>query len=200
MYLNSVIEPVEYHFQDRSHRMDFFDFLMSFEHYLPVLLQEYGVWIYAILFFVIFAETAFIFMFFLPGDSLLLAIGALCATSDTIHVSQIIFLLFMAATFGYIVNYHIGKSLGCKILNVKSRFIKQEYLYKTHDYFARHGGKTILLARFIPFARSFAPFAAGSSHMNYLLFLLYNVIGAFVWISLLIGLGYGFGNTLRLLG
>ncbi|WP_343598228.1 VTT domain-containing protein [Acinetobacter sp.] len=180
--------------------MDFFDFLMSFEHYLPVLLQEYGVWIYAILFCIIFAETAFIFMFFLPGDSLLLAIGALCATSDTIHVSQIIFLLFISATLGYIVNYHIGKSLGCRVLNVKSRFIKQEYLYKTHDYFARHGGKTILLARFIPFARSFAPFAAGSSHMNYLLFLMYNIIGAFIWISLLIGIGYGFGNTLRLLG
>ncbi|MEB3768329.1 VTT domain-containing protein [Acinetobacter sp. MD2] len=180
--------------------MDFLDFLMSFEHYLPILLQDYGVWIYAILFLIIFAETAFIFMFFLPGDSLLLAIGALCATSETLQVSHMIGLLFIAATLGYIVNYHIGKSLGCKVLNIKSRFIKQEYLYKTHDYFARHGGKTILLARFIPFARSFAPFAAGSSHMNYLLFLTYNLIGAFVWIALLIGIGYGFGNTLKLFG
>ncbi|MFT4021946.1 MAG: VTT domain-containing protein [Acinetobacter sp.] len=180
--------------------MEFFDFILSLEHSLPVLLQNYGVWIYAILFLIIFAETAFIFMFFLPGDSLLLAVGALCASSEMMHVEQIILLLFAAASLGYIINYHIGKSCGARILQLKSRFIKQEHLYRTHEYFAKHGGKTILLARFIPFARSFAPFAAGSSHMNYVLFLIYNIIGAFFWIALLVGIGYGFGNTIKLIG
>lgn len=94
--------------------MEFFDFLIGFENYLPILIQEYGLWIYAILFLIIFAETAFIFMFFLPGDSLLLAVGALCATTAIMNLGFIIFLLFLAATLGYIVNYHIGRRMGVR--------------------------------------------------------------------------------------
>ncbi|MCF9034655.1 VTT domain-containing protein [Acinetobacter nectaris] len=174
--------------------MSFFDFILSFENHLPILIQEYGMWIYAILFLIIFAETAFIFMFFLPGDSLLLTIGALCATTPLLNLNYMIFLLFIAATLGYIVNYHIGKVSGNSIINSNSRFVKKEYLHKTEAYFAKHGGKTILLARFIPFARSFAPFAAGSTGMNYFMFLIYNIIGAFIWIALLVGIGYMFAS------
>lgn len=176
--------------------MSFFDFILSFENYLPVLVQEYGVWIYAILFLIIFAETAFIFMFFLPGDSLLLTIGALCATTPVLNLNYMILLLFVAAALGYIVNYHIGKVSGNRIIHSNSRFVKKEYLHKTEAYFAKHGGKTILLARFIPFARSFAPFAAGSTGMNYFMFLMYNIVGAFIWIALLVGIGYVFASSI----
>lgn len=176
--------------------MSFFDFILSFENYLPVLVQEYGVWIYAILFLIIFAETAFIFMFFLPGDSLLLTIGALCATTSVLNLNYMILLLFVAASLGYIVNYHIGKVSGNRIIHSNSRFVKKEYLHKTEAYFAKHGGKTILLARFIPFARSFAPFAAGSTGMNYFMFLMYNIVGAFIWIALLVGIGYVFASSI----
>lgn len=170
--------------------MSFFDLLIRFENYLPVLVQEYGVWIYAILFLIIFAETAFVFMFFLPGDSLLLAIGAICATSDFLHLDYMMILLFFAAMLGYMVNYSTGKLLGGRINESNSRWIKKEYLAKTEEYFVKHGGKTILMARFIPFARSFAPFAAGSSHMNYVSFMMYNIVGSFIWIVLLVGIGY----------
>ncbi len=180
--------------------MSFFDYIFGFEHVLPVLLQEYGVWIYALLFLIIFSETAFVFMFFLPGDSLLLTVGALCSVVEIMHLGYMISLLFIAATLGYIVNYHTGRYFGGRIFNLKSRFIKQEYLYKTNEYFLRHGGKTILLARFIPFARSFAPLAAGSSNMNYMHFMLYNILGALLWICLLVGGGYLFGHALIQVG
>lgn len=178
--------------------MDFFDFFISFEQHLPLLIQEYGLWIYGILSLIIFAETAFIFMFFLPGDSLLLTIGALCATTAEIDISYMVFFLFVSAALGYIANYQIGKLLGDRALTINSRFIKKEYLLKTQNYFEKHGGKTILLARFIPFARSFAPFAAGSSGMNYWIFIIYNIVGAFIWIALLVGIGYLGGSTLML--
>lgn len=176
--------------------MNSFDFIFNFEHFLPILIQEYGLWVYAILFLIIFSETAFVFMFFLPGDSLLLTVGALCSAVEIMHLGYMIGLLFIAATLGYMVNYHIGQHFGDRILNVKSRFIKQEYLHKTNEYFQRHGGKTILLARFIPFARSFAPLAAGSSNMNYTRFFFYNIFGALLWISLLVSAGYLFGHAI----
>lgn len=176
--------------------MNFFDYIFNFEQFLPILIQEYGIWIYAILFLIIFSETAFVFMFFLPGDSLLLAVGALCSVIEIMHLGYMISLLFIAATLGYMVNYHIGLYFGERIFKLRSRFIKQEYLLKTNEYFSRHGGKTIILARFIPFARSFAPLAAGSSNMNYVQFLIYNLIGALLWISLLLSAGYLFGHAL----
>ena len=180
--------------------MEFFDFLLSFEHYLPILIQQYGLWIYALLFLIIFCETAFVFMFFLPGESLLLAIGALCSTIPMMNLGFIIILLSIAATLGYMVNYHIGRRMGVRIFEIKSRLIKHEHLLKTHDYFKRHGALTILVARFIPFVRSFAPFAAGSSGMNYSVFSLYNIVGAFIWIALLVTAGYLLGHTVMFIG
>ena len=145
---------------------------------------------------VYFAVVCFVFMFFLPGDSLLLTVGALCSVVEIMHLGYMITLLFFAAALGYMVNYHIGRHFGDRIFNVKSRFIKQEYLQKTNVFFLKHGGKTILLARFIPFARSFAPLAAGSSNMNYTHFVIYNILGALLWISVLVTAGYLFGHAL----
>ena len=111
--------------------MNSLDFIFNFEHILPILIQEYGLWIYAILFLIIFSETAFVFMFFLPGDSLLLTVGALCSVIEFMHLGYMISLLFIAASLGYMVNYHIGRHFGDRIFNMESRFIKQEYVKKT---------------------------------------------------------------------
>ena len=172
------------------------DFLMHIEQWLPTLLDHYGLWIYAILFLIIFAETSSVFMFFLPGDSLLLAIGALCSTTALIHLHYMGLLLFTAAVLGYIVNYYTGRVLGFKFFHAHAKFLKPEYIAKTNHYFSKHGGKTILVARFVPFVRSFAPFAASAGHMNIFSFMLYNLVGGLIWISLLLGLGYGVGNML----
>ena len=150
--------------------MNFIDFITNFEHFLPILIQEYGAWVYAILFLIIFSETAFVFMFFLPGDSLLLTVGALCSVIEMMHLGYMITLLTVAATLGYIVNYSIGRHFGNRIFEAKSRFI--------------------------PFARSFAPLAAGSSNMSYGKFLIYNVAGAILWICILLTAGYLFGHAL----
>lgn len=174
------------------------DFLMHIEQWLPTLLDQYGLWIYAILFLIIFAETGSVFMFFLPGDSLLIAIGALCSTTDVIHLNTIGLLLFTAAVLGYIVNYYTGQILGFKFFHEHSRYLKPTYIVKTNHYFTKHGGKTILMARFVPFVRSFAPFAAGAGHMNLLSFMLYNVAGGLIWIAVLLSIGYGAGNILGL--
>lgn len=170
------------------------DFLLHLEQLLPSLLEQYGVWIYAILFLVIFAENGSVFMFFLPGDSLLIAIGALCSTTELIHLHYMGLLLFIASVLGYILNFYTGRWLGIKYFSEHSRWLKPEYIAKTNAYFEKHGGKTILMARFIPFVRSFAPFAAGSGYMSYSSFMFYNIIGAWIWIALLLGMGYGMGN------
>ena len=142
--------------------------MLGFEQHLPGFIEAYGMWVYALLFMIIFAETAFIAMFFLPGDSLLLSVGALCASVDFMHLDFMIMLLFAAATLGYIVNYHTGKFFGPQITSVKSRFIKPEHLARTNRYFVRHGGKTILMARFIPFVRTdtYRASGAGGQHIN----------------------------------
>ena len=147
---------------------------------------------------IIFAETGSVFMFFLPGDSLLIAIGALCSTTDVIHLNTMGLLLFSAAVLGYIVNYYTGQILGFKFFHEHSRYLKPAYIVKTNHYFTKHGGKTILMARFVPFVRSFAPFAAGAGHMNLLSFMLYNVAGGLIWIAVLLSIGYGAGNILGL--
>lgn len=172
------------------------DFLLHLEQLLPILLEQYGIWIYAILFLVIFAETGSVFMFFLPGDSLLIAIGALCSTTDLIHLHYMGVTLFTASVLGYSVNYYSGAWLGLKYFSKHSRYLKPQYLEKTNRYFIQHGGKTILFARFVPFVRSFAPFAAGSTHMKFANFTFYNVLGGFLWISILLAIGYGVGATL----
>lgn len=176
------------------------DFLLNLEQWLPILLNNYGVWIYAILFLVIFAETGSVFMFFLPGDSLLIAIGALCSTTDILHLHYMGILLFIAGVLGYTVNYYTGQILGIKFFNQYSRYFKPEYMVKTNQYFMKHGGKTILFARFIPFVRSFAPFAAGSGKMNMMTFTGYNLAGSALWIGSLLSIGYGLGNIVGFFG
>ena len=175
------------------------DFLLHLEQFLPTLLENYGLWIYAILFLSIFAETGSVFMFFLPGDSLLIAVGALCSTAESVHLHYMGILLLTASVLGYMVNYYTGRVLGLKYFNNYTRWFKPEYIQKTNHYFEKHGGKTILVARFVPFVRSFAPFAAGAGHMKMPIFMLYNVLGGWIWIALLLGIGYGAGNLLSLL-
>ncbi|WP_111859060.1 VTT domain-containing protein [Acinetobacter sp. CFCC 10889] len=172
------------------------DFLMHIEQLLPVLLDQYGLWIYAILFLIIFAETGSVFMFFLPGDSLLIAIGALCSTAEAVHLSYMGILLIIASILGYIVNYYTGRALGFRFFKQHPKIFKPEYIEKTNAYFLKHGGKTIMMARFIPFVRSFAPFAAGAGHMKMNNFMFYNVLGGFIWIGVLLGIGYGTGNLI----
>lgn len=175
--------------------MHFFDFLFSLEQALPALLQEYGLWLYVIIFLIIFFETGCIFMAFLPGDSLLISIGALCATVGSEHLIYMILVLFFSTTLGYIINYYTGLYFSSRILNCRFCYVKQEYLTKTDLFFRRHGGKTIVMARFVPFVRSFAPFAAGSSGMPYTPFMIYNLLGALLWVSLLLSAGYLGGAT-----
>lgn len=162
--------------------------------HLGELTAEYGTFTYAILFFVIFAETGFVFTPFLPGDSLLFAMGTLAALGS-LNVYFCFFLVVAAALSGDNVNYWVGHFLGAKILNKSSgRFIKKEYLDKTHAYFEKYGGKTIIIARFVPIVRTFTPFTAGIGRMNYLKFISYSIAGALLWSGLLVFLGYYFGN------
>ncbi|RYL25345.1 MULTISPECIES: VTT domain-containing protein [Acinetobacter] len=172
------------------------DFLMHIEQLLPVLLDQYGLWIYAILFLIIFAETGSVFMFFLPGDSLLIAIGALCSTAEAVHLGYMAILLIIASILGYIVNYYTGRALGFRFFNKHPKVFKPDYIEKTNAYFLKHGGKTIMMARFIPFVRSSAPFAAGAGHMKMSNFMFYNVLGGVFWIGILLGIGYGTGNLI----
>lgn len=169
------------------------DLILHVDQHLVEFVTNYGIWIYAILFLIIFVETGLVVMPFLPGDSLLFAAGALAA-KGAMDPWLLGALLFIAAVLGDTLNYHIGKYIGPRVFEIESRWINKEYLYKTQAFFKKHGGKTIIFARFIPFARTFAPFIAGVSHMHYKTFLSYNVIGAFFWISSFIFLGYQFGN------
>lgn len=174
--------------------MDLLNFILHVDDHLFEFITNYGVWIYGILFLIIFVETGLVVMPFLPGDSLLFAAGALAASTGAMNPWVLILLLFIAAVLGDTLNYHIGKYVGPRVFEIDSRFINKQLLIKTHEFFERHGGKTIIFARFIPFARTFAPFVAGASSMNYKLFLSYNLIGGFFWISSFITLGYVFGN------
>lgn len=171
------------------------EFLLNFEQVLTVFIQNYGTWVYLLIFLIIFAETAFVFMFFLPGDSLLITVGAFCATIEFMHLDQMMLLLTIAATLGYFCNYYTGRYFGERIYNYKSRFIKPEHLNRTHQFFERYGPVTILVARFIPFVRSVAPLAAGSSDMSQGMFAVYNVIGACLWIMSLTTIGYYSAHT-----
>lgn len=171
------------------------DFLLNFEQTLGVIIQNYGAWVYLLIFLIIFAETAFVFMFFLPGDSLLITVGAFCATIEFMHLDQMMLLLSTAATLGYFCNYYTGRYFGERIYSYKSRFIKSDHLNRTHRFFERYGAVTILVARFVPFVRSVAPLAAGSSGMNQGIFALYNILGACLWIVSLTGIGYYSAHT-----
>ena len=174
--------------------MDLIDFILHVDEHLFEFVKNYGVWIYGILFLIIFVETGLVVMPFLPGDSLLFAAGALAASTGAMDPVVLIILLFIAAVLGDTLNYHIGKYIGPRVFEIESRFINKQHLIKTSQFFERHGGKTIIFARFIPFARTFAPFVAGASSMNYKYFLNYNAVGAICWVGSFITLGYLFGN------
>lgn len=170
------------------------DFILHIDLHLAEFLKDYGMWIYGILFLIIFVETGLVVMPFLPGDSLLFAAGALAAFTGALNPALLIGLLFIAAVLGDTLNYHIGKYIGPKVFEIDSKWINKQHLIKTQNFFAKHGGKTIIFARFIPFARTFAPFVAGAGSMNYKYFISYNIIGGFCWIASFTLLGYFFGN------
>lgn len=174
--------------------MDIINFILHIDQHLLDFIQQYGQWVYAILFIIIFVETGFVVMPFLPGDSMLFAAGALAASTGAMDPTVLIVLLCIAAILGDTLNYHIGRYIGPRVFEMDSRFIKKEHLTKTQSFFEKHGGKTVIFARFLPFFRTFAPFVAGASNMNYKYFLMFNVIGALLWINSFVILGYFFGN------
>lgn len=172
------------------------NFVLHLDQHLVLMLQLYGAWIYAILFAVIFAETGFVVTPFLPGDSLLFAVGALAAvdTSGTLSATFASLLLTTAAILGNTVNYSIGRAIGPAAFSGRYRLLKQDYLHRTEEFFARYGAWAVFLSRFMPIIRTFAPFVAGVGRMPAARFLLYNLAGAIVWVLLFIWGGYLFGN------
>jgi membrane-associated protein len=171
----------------------FIDVFLHLDMYLDTVLQQYGVWLYFILFVVVFLETGVVVTPFLPGDSLLFAAGALCARGD-LDVTWLFMLLFVAAVLGDTVNYSIGYLVGPRAFHGRNRLFKREHLDRTHQFYERHGGKTIVLARFVPIIRTFAPFVAGIGRMSYGRFVTYNVLGGLLWTALFVFGGYYFGN------
>ena len=172
----------------------FIDFVLHMDKHLGIIIQDFGIWSYLLLFIVIFIETGLVITPFLPGDSLLFAAGALAATTGALNPMLLFVLLAVAAVLGDTANYWIGHSLGPKVFSGNSRFLKKEYLDKTQAFYEKHGGKTIFLARFIPIIRTFAPFVAGVGKMRYGYFVTYNIVGGIVWTGLFIFAGYFFGN------
>jgi membrane-associated protein len=167
---------------------------LHLDQHLSTVIQNYGLWTYLILFFIIFCETGLVVTPILPGDSLLFAAGAFAA-SGVLDPLGLFLLLGAAAVAGDTVNYWVGNWVGPKIFyREKIRFFKKEYLVRTHEFYERHGGKTIIIARFIPIIRTFAPFVAGIGQMTYLRFISYNVVGGVAWIGLFVFGGYFFGN------
>ena len=171
-------------------------FLTHLNDYLDLLIKDYGTWLYGILFLIVFVETGLVLMPFLPGDSLLFAAGALAARQpDEFSIMVVIPLLIAAALLGDNTNYFIGKRVGVRIFDLNWRFLKKEYLYQTEDFYAKHGGKTIIMARFVPIVRTFAPFVAGMGNMTYKKFISYCISGAFLWVISISTLGYIFGQN-----
>ena len=171
----------------------FIDFILHLDQYLNDIIQNYGIWTYAILFAIIFMETGLVVTPFLPGDSLLFAAGTFAALGS-LNVWILWLVCFVAAVLGDTVNYWIGNKIGPRAFEQDIRFLKREYLERTERFYDKHGGKTIILARFVPIVRTFAPFVAGVGTMQYRRFFTYNVVGAFLWTGIFIWLGYFFGN------
>lgn len=177
-----------------SYLAKFFDFLMHFDRYLAVVIGQYGVWTYGILFLIIFCETGLVVTPFLPGDSLLFIAGTF-TVHGVLNVHVLVVLLIIAAILGDTVNYWIGHMTGHKVFDKEQKlFFKREHFEYTQRFFERHGGKTIVIARFVPIVRTFAPFVAGVGRMQYRHFVFYNVFGAILWVSLLAYAGHFFGS------
>ncbi|MBN9422031.1 MAG: hypothetical protein BGO63_01535 [Candidatus Accumulibacter sp. 66-26] len=175
----------------------FIDIVLHLDKHLAILVQQYGPWIYAILFAIVFSETGFVVTPFLPGDSLLFVAGALAAVGgpEGMDIGILIVVLFVAATLGNMVNYQIGRYLGPKVFHWESsRFFNKAALEKTHAFYEVHGGKTLVVSRFLPLFRTFAPFVAGIGAMTYSRFTLFNTSGAALWVGSLTLAGYWFGN------
>jgi len=171
----------------------FFDVFLHLNKHLGVVIQDYGTWTYLILFAIIFCETGLVVTPFLPGDSLLFAAGAL-AHSGELNPAWLFIVLSGAAIAGDTVNYWIGAIIGPRAFSGNIRFLKKEHLDRTHAFYEKYGGKTIIIARFVPIVRTFAPFVAGIGAMNYARFIFYNVIGGLAWVALCIFSGYLFGT------
>jgi len=169
------------------------DLILHLDKHLSYVIQTYGTWTYFFLFLIIFLETGLVITPFLPIDSLIFAAGAF-AGLGSLNVYYLIILLCLAAIIGDTVNYWIGHYVGPKAFSGNIRFLKKEYLERTHGFYERHGGKTIILARFIPIIRTFAPFVAGIGAMSYVQFLAFNVVGGIVWVTIFCIGGYFFGN------
>lgn len=171
------------------------DFILHIDDHLVEIVNNYQTWTYLILFLIIFAETGLVVTPFLPGDSLLFAAGAIIAKPETnLNVFLMWGLLMVAGILGDMVNYHIGKYIGPKAFSGKYKFLKKEYLEKTEKFYEKYGGKTIIYARFVPIIRTFAPFVAGVGSMSYGKFASYNVIGAILWVTSFLFIGYFFGG------
>ncbi|BBJ24687.1 DedA family protein [Candidatus Nitrotoga sp. AM1P] len=172
----------------------FIDIVLHLDVHLLAIMQAYGMWIYAILFMIIFCETGLVVMPFLPGDSLLFVVGALCGVG-ALEIQLVLPLLIAASFSGDSTNYWIGRLIGMRLVKrANSRFLKHEHLEKTHMFYKKHGGKAILFARFLPIVRTFAPFVAGIGLMRYRIFMLFSALGSIAWISLFTIGGYFLGN------
>jgi membrane-associated protein len=169
------------------------DFILHLDKYLGQIIQDYGTWTYLLMFIVIFMETGFVITPFLPGDSLIFAAGAF-AGLGYLHLGVLFAVLALAAIAGDTANYWIGHYIGPRAFSGSIRFLKKEYIDRTHAFYEKHGGKTIIIARFIPIIRTFAPFVAGVGAMTYPKFIAYNVIGGLAWVALFSFGGYFFGN------
>ena len=170
-----------------------FEFILHIDTHLTEIVREYGAWAYAILFLIVFCETGLVVTPFLPGDSLLFAAGTLAAGGG-LHPLPLLALLSAAAIIGDSVNYGIGSYFGLRAFKPGNRLLKPEYLAKTEAFYAKHGGKTIILARFVPIVRTYAPFVAGAGKMPYAEFITYNVVGGLIWVFLFVLGGYLFGR------
>ena len=173
--------------------MQFFDMILHVDKTLGLLLAKYGIYVYAVLFAIVFCETGLVVLFFFPGDTLLFIAGAFAATGEMSYPLLLV-LLIIAAVTGNTLNYWIGSRVGQRVFTHDYRWINKDALNRTHDFFERHGGKTIILARFVPVVRTFAPFVAGVSKMSHTRFQLFNITGATLWVLSLVTAGYFFGN------
>ena len=177
-----------------NHLIELTNIFLHLPKYLGQAISDYGTWTYLLLFLIVFCETGLVVTPFLPGDSLLFAAGALAATVPALNVKLLLVLLGVAAILGDTVNYAIGKAIGPRAFTGNVRFLKREYLERTQQFYEKHGGKTIILARFVPIVRTFAPFVAGVGTMKYGRFVVYNIAGGCLWVAMFTLGGFFFGN------